>query len=247
MKTKYFILAATAITMMASCTSDTFVGSEEEARLANGETPISFGFDVPAATRASGADAATALSNQFIVFGEKNETSATAPAAGNLVFPNYKVIYASNTAYTTTSNTKDWEYVGAAYTSGDAANIKLNSNAVTTGEQTIKYWDYAATSYTFTALSALPADITAGKVIVNKLYTGSSVYDKGYEVTVTDEADLTKLYFADRVNITQSADKDRTAVNQYGGNVTFTFRNVASQIRVAMYETIPGYEVLLCK
>lgn len=236
-----------ALAALTACTSTDYVGTEEEARIASGERAITFGFDVPAPTRASGSEAATALSNQFIVFGEKNESSAAAPTAGNLVFPNYKVSYTSNTAYTTTSNTKDWEYVGAGYTSTDAANIKLNGTAVGTGDQTIKYWDYAATSYTFTALSALPADITAGKVIVNKLYTGSSVYDKGYEVTVTDEADLTKLYFADRVNIEKSANKDRTHVNEYGGNVTFTFRNVASQIRVAMYETIPGYEVKVTK
>ena len=239
---KKYLLFASAILAFASCTSDTFTGTDDEARQAQGEKAITFGFDVPAATRASGAEAATKLNNQFIVWGEKNET-ADAPAAGNFVFPDYKVAYTANTAYTTTSNTKDWEYVGLSWTSAEAANITEATTAVTTNVQTIKYWDYAATSYTFTAVSAKPADISGGKVKIKKLTSGSTVYDKGYEVTVTNDADLNSLYFADRVNIAQSSDKDRTATNQYGGNVTFTFRNGQSQVRAGMYETIPGYDV----
>ena len=246
MKTKYFILAATAITMMASCADEKFVGDENLLGAGNGEGAISFGSGTPAVTRAEGSAAATKLNNQFIVWGEKNET-AEAPATGNLVFPDYKVTYGANTAYTTTSNTKNWEYVGLKWSAADAANVTMGGTAVTENDQTIKYWDYAATSYTFTAVSAKPADITDGEVIVNKLTSGTTVYDKGYEVTVTDEADLTSLYFADRVNIEKSDNKDRTQSNKYGGNVTFTFRNAVSQVRVGMYETIPGYEVKVTK
>lgn len=243
---KKYLLFASAILAFASCTSDTFTGTDDEARQAQGEKAITFGFDVPTPTRASGAEAATKLNEQFIVWGEKNETKA-APAAGNFVFPDYKVAYTANTAYSTTSNTKDWEYVGLSWTSAEAANITEATTAVTTNVQTIKYWDYAATSYTFTAVSAKPADISGGKVKINKLTSGTTVYDKGYEVDVTDDADLNSLYFADRVNIAQSNDKDRTATNQYGGNVTFTFRNGQSQVRVGMYETIPGYDVKVTK
>ena len=243
---KKYVLFASAILAFASCASDSFTGTEEAGRVAQGEKPISFGFDVPAATRAEGAVAAGKLNNQFIVWGEKNETK-DAPAAGNFVFPDYKVAYTANTAYTTTSNTKDWEYVGLSWISAEAANIKEATTAVTTNVQTIKYWDYAATSYTFTAVSALPDDISDGKVKINKLTSGTTVYDKGYEVDVTADADLNSLYFADRVNITKSDDKDRTATNQYGGNVTFTFRNGQSQVRVGMYETIPGYDVKVTK
>lgn len=246
MKTKYFILAATAITMMVSCADEKFVGDENLLGAGNGEGAISFGSGTPAVTRAEGSEAATKLNSQFIVWGEKNETNA-APATGNLVFPDYKVTYGANTAYTTTSNTKNWEYVGLSWTSGEAANIKEATTAVTTNVQTIKFWDYAATSYTFTAVSAKPADISSGKVIFNKLTSGTTVYDKGYEVTVTDMADLTGLYFADRVNIAQSDNKDRTQSNKYGGNVQFTFRNAISQVRVGMYETIPGYDVKVTK
>ena len=241
---KKFIYFAAALVGLASCTNDDFVGGQD-LRVDNENAAISFGFDVPQATRAEGAAAATKLNNQFIVWGEKNESAGAEAtvASGNRVFPDYKVVYGANTAYTTTSNTKDWEYVGEKWDATDAANVKIGGTAVTTDDQTIKYWDYAATSYTFTAVSAKPSDITDGKVIVNKLTSGTTVYDKGYEVDVTADADLNSLYFADRGNIAQSNDKDRTATNQYGGNVTFTFRNGQSQVRVGMYETIPGYDV----
>lgn len=242
---KKFIYFAAALLGLASCTNDEFTGDKALGE-ANEQAPISFSFDVPNATRAEGAAAATKLNNQFIVYAEKNETTS-APAAGNLVFPNYRVNYTANTAYTTTSNTKDWEYVGLAHTSTDVANIKMGGANATTNVQTIKYWDYAAASYTFTAVSAKPSDISGGKVKINKLTSGTTVYDKGYEVDVTADADLNSLYFADRVNIAQSADKDRTVSNQYGGNVRFTFRNGQSQVRVGMYETIPGYDVKVTK
>lgn len=241
---KYFYLA-TALVALAACSNEEYVG-DNSPTLGEGNGAILFSSNTPAITRAEGADAAVKLNSQFIVWGEKNETNA-APATGNKVFPDYKVTYGANTAYTTTSNTKNWEYVGLKWTAAEAANITEATTAVTENDQTIKYWDYAATSYTFTAVSAKPADISGGKVKINKLTSGTSVYDKGYEVTVTDEADLTGLYFADRVNIAQSNDKDRTKSNKYGGNVTFTFRNAVSQVRVGMYETIPGYEVKVTK
>ncbi len=253
---KKIVLLASAILAFASCANDNYLGTEDEQRFAQGEKPITFGFDVPAATRAEGAAAANKLNKQFIVYAEKNETDATAPAAGNLVFPNYKVTYGANTAYTTTSNTKDWEYVGLKWDATDAANVKMGSTAVTTNDQTIKYWDYAASGYTFTAVSAKPEDITNGRVIINKLTSGTTVYDKGYTVTLAKDASdnypsLADLFFADRVKIgDETSDRtghDRSATNKYGGNVTFTFRNSLSQVRAGIYETIPGYQVTAIK
>lgn len=250
---KKYLLFASAILAFASCANDSYLGTEDEKHIANGDQAITFGFDVPTPTRAEGAAAATKLNNQFIVYAEKNETSEAAPATGNLVFPNYKVTYTANTAYSTTSNTKDWEYVGLKWSATDAANIKMGGTAVTENDQTIKYWDYAADSYTFTAVSAKPEDITAGRVKINKLTTGTStVYDKGYEITLAKDGSdvypsLADLYFADRVKIGDVAadktGKDRTASNKYGGNVKFTFRNSLTQVRAGVYETIPGYDV----
>lgn len=251
MKKKLFYVAL-AITALASCSSNDFVGDESPQGSIGTNGAIGFNLNVPTPTRGTSGDA-TKLNNQFIVWGEKNETSNAAPSTGNLVFPNYKVTYGTNTAYTTTSNTKDWEYVGLKWSAADAAKVKIANTAATENDQTIKYWDYAANNYVFTAVSAKPEDIAAGRVVINKLTSGTStVYEKGYEITLAKDASnnypsLTDLYFSDRNVITQGTGKDRTADNAYGGNVTFTFRNSLSHVRAGVYETIPGYAVTAIK
>lgn len=262
-KIKYMLLIALAA--LVSCSSDDFVG-DQTLRESNENAAISFNLNVPSVTRAdaTGATAAEHLSNQFIVWGEKNEINAgetganvgtaagTTGREGHLVFKNYLVDWVNNSAYTTTSNTKGWEYVGLKFNDDEASpkttsytsHIHDNSGE---GEQTIKYWDYGASSYTFTAVSALPADITAGYVNITKKTTGTNVYDKGYTVELTADSHLDNLYFSERQPITTSANTDRTQTNTYGGNVTFRFHNVVSKVRVAMYETIPGYTVTINK
>ena len=242
---KKSLLFATAILALGSCTSETYLGTEEELATVKGERPISFGFNVPAPTRASGADAALALSNYFIVYGEKGEATNAKYSDGNLVFPNYTVKYVSNSANTTTSNTENWEYVGIEPLSTTKVDLWDGSTSLAApSEQTIKYWDYGADSYTFTAVSAKPTDISSGLVEVRKNTTGAStVYDKGYTITLKEGADASKIYLADRKKITKTGGTNRYADNTYGGNVTFTFRNLLAQIRVGMYETIPGYQV----
>lgn len=251
MKKKNLFLAAIAVTAMAGCTSDDFVGNQS-LREANEQAAITFGFDVPTATRASGSDAATALGYQFIVYGEKSETDGNAAAATNLVFPNYQVNYTSNSAYTTTSNTKDWEYVGATHSSEYQSNITTkagSSEAVSANSatQTIKYWDYGATNYVFTAISAKQSDITNGYVKIQKNTSGDTKFDKGYTLTLTSNADPSKIYISERNEISHTTGADRTAVNAYGGNVTMKFRNLLSQVRVGIYENIPGYTVTIKK
>ena len=194
--------------------------------------------NTPAMTRAGGSTAATALGNRFIVWGEKNETDGTAASAANLVFKNYKVEWTDNSAYTSTSNTKNWEYVGLTPYTGAQVSPSINPTV-----QTIKYWDYSATSYTFTAISALDADITAGKVIITKKTSGSTIYDKGYDIAVKTGASLGNIYIADRNQPTKGTGTDRNADNTYGGNVQMTFRNFLSKIRFGIYENIPGYKV----
>lgn len=252
---KKYLFIATALAALASCSDDTFVG-ENSPNEANGNGAISFGFNVPNITRGTSTDAGK-LSNQFIVWGEKNEAQSAAGAAptnGNLVFLNYIVNYVASSAHTTTSNTNNWEYVGfkfddenatiktTSYTTNVTPNTKPTSGDIPA--QTIKYWDDNATSYTFTAVSAKPADISAGRVKITKTQTGTDVYGKGYTVTLakTTESNtdtypsLTDLYFADRINIAKG--------EGYSHNVVeFNFRNVLSWVRVGMFETIPGYEV----
>ena len=265
MKKNYLLATALAIMTMASCSDNDFVG-DQEALNSSGNGAISFDLNKPAITRGdkTGSAAATDLSNQFIVYGEKNEINAgetganvdkaagTTGREGHLVFKNYLVDWVDNSAYTTTSNTKGWEYVGLKLDDNTATPVTTTySTHITpnsgTGEQTIKYWDFGANSYTFTAVSALPADITAGDVTITKTESGSTVYDKGYTVALTANAHLDNLFFSERQPITASSNTDRTQTNTYGGNVTFRFHNMASKVRVAMYETIPGYTVTINK
>ena len=246
MKRNYLLATALAIMTLASCSENDYVG-DQQALNSPSDGAISFNMNVPAITRAdkTGADAATDLNNQFIVYAEKAETEdGAAPVAGKLVFQNYKVAYTANTAYTTTSNTKNWEYVGQAWTSDEQSHITTS----TTDAQTIKYWDWGADTYTFTAVSAKPSDISNGYVGITKTTeatTGNKVYDKGYTVALTAAADLDKLFFSERKVITSTNNTDRDATNAYGGNVTLRFHNAASKVRVAMYETIPGHTVTI--
>ena len=246
---------ALAIIAMTGCTSNDYIGDQEKLE-AGISRPISFGFDVPTPTRAAGTEAATALGNQFIVYGEKGDITAAAPTEGNWVFPNYQVNYIDNSSNTTTSNTKGWEYVGYTHSDNYQANITtkatLEAGAVPahSSVQTIKFWDYGAANYVFTAVSALKDDIENGRVKIQKNEFGTTEYDKGYTITLAKSGSdpyvyptVNKLFFADRIAIAQSSNSDRSQVNQYGGNVTFNFRNLVSHIRAGIYETIPGYDI----
>ena len=81
MKKYYFLVMALAALM--SCSSDEFVGDSGSPNGVNGSdnAAISFNLNVPTVTRAdkTGGDAATDLSNQFIVYAEKDETWHIAP------------------------------------------------------------------------------------------------------------------------------------------------------------------------
>ena len=235
MKTKYFIFAASALVALASCSSNDFVG--DESLLENsGSGAIAFSSSTPAITRATQEDAAAAnaLGNKFIVWGEKNESGKTAATATNTVFQNYTVEYGASTAYTTLSNTDDWEYVGKT-----SYGAKLTPAAPTTS-QTIKYWDNGASSYTFTAISALDADISGDKVVITKNIAGSSnEYEKGYTIAVKEGASTGNIFFADRIN--------DTPANLKNNAVKFSFRNLQAKMRFGIYETVPGHSVKIDK
>lgn len=219
---KKIVFFATAIMAMAACTSDEFTG-ESRFDTTAGTTPISFVSNTGKFTRATGADAATALGNSFNVYATKTVGGTTSNVFATNTYSTdadynaapYVVTWGTTTAGSTASNTSGWEYVS--------------------GDQTIKYWDYSATQYEFVAYKA-----TVGTPTISK-------YQKdGFTVEATDE-ELAGLYIADKVTIT---DKNATPSmpatlkdNKIGDIVQFTFRAGASKVRLGIYETINGYVV----
>jgi hypothetical protein len=245
-KINYFLAALGAI-MMASCANDDFLGENPGTTpQTKEESPILFSGGATNLTRADlyGAEAATKLGNKFVVYGTKHmENNAEDETADNdnVVFKNFQVAWQENTAGTTESNSSNWEYVGKQ--SYDAQSKP----------QGIKYWDYNADKgYTFYAFSyhkdsptanapglSYPMDEDKDDVKVVKTTSDeSSLYNKGYKVTVKPTATLNNLYFSDRLTVAK-ADYDKT--------VTLTFRNVGAKVRVGFYETIPGYDVTIDK
>ena len=156
MKKKLFF-AAIALTTLAGCTDESYVG--DQSLLTNDGGAISFNMKTPAITR-SDASTAGKLGNEFVVFGYKTTTTPT----DQVVFDNYVVKWVDNSASTTESNSANWEYV--SYT----------SKATTPVEQSIKYWDFGAGSYDFFAYSLGKGDeanhtYATASVMTNSTYT----------------------------------------------------------------------------
>lgn len=93
-------------------------------------------------TRANKETGLETISKSFKVWGYKTIGGNNTGGFDHYqnVMDGYLVNWTQQTANPTSSNTADWEYVGIH-------NDKLNTN------QTIKYWDYSATSYRFFAYS----------------------------------------------------------------------------------------------
>lgn len=235
MKTKYFFLAAIAGMTLVSCSNDEYIG-DNSPTLGEGNGAIGFSMNTPTLTRATQnhTTSAATLNNQFIVWGEKSNAAETKDA-GTPVFINYVVNYVASTAHTTESNSTDWEYV--AQDPYAAAKVTSTGAPATVSLQTIKYWDFTNKYYTFTAISALPTDISGGKVKVTKNVSGSTTaYEKGYTVELKSDASIDKIYFSDRTPVVAADGTKSTPV-------TLNFRNLVSQVRFGFYETIPGYSV----
>ena len=140
-----------------------------------------------------------------------------------------------NTAGTTASNTADWEYVG----------IAAAAPSTITGKQTIKYWNYSAGQYDFIAYSTgdnkvvTEGDPATGSVKVSAIAVPTADNPAAYTIQGAKD-DLMKCYVAD---LYTAYNPEQTDKPKFGDRVRFTFRNVATKVRVALYETVPGYSV----
>lgn len=182
----------------------------------------------------TGKDAADALNNNFVVEGVKWNGSGTPET----VFDNYNVNWKENTANTTTSNTHNWEYVG-----------QLKHAFGPDGDQTIKYWDYAKSQYDFIAYSKGKATaVYANDDYVkenNVLYgeiTPASLGTSAYTIK-GKAAELAKTYIADLVTVYRDKTDENDGQGDYQKPVQIKFRSLSAKVRIALYETVPGYSV----
>jgi len=241
MKKSYLIIAAIASVALASCSSDDFVGDNTQPTTS--PSIISFGSGFRAVTRAeySGAEAADMLNKKFVVTGFKGNQSTYATTGDNpsvTVFDNYLVEWAENTANTTETNTRNWEYVGKGpWTLSGATS------------QTVKYWDNGYSQYDFIAyslgnntLATSAADYTSGKLNPRKINASAinpANLTTGAYTLEGSTTDLADCFIADLVTV-----KRANGTNGYSTNpVTIRFRNLSAKVRMAIYETVPGYTV----
>ena len=234
MKKFFSILSALVLVTLFGCTNDEIAGNGTSVNPKDaGAIAFSGGSSMITRTTSYGATAAAKLGKTFVVYGTKHVTAEDKTATNDaIVFNNFQIKWTSASAGSNESNASDWGYLG------------LQSYDATPTSQGIKYWDYsAAQGHTFYAFSSsdisYPKNEANDKVLVTKTISDeTSLYNKGYAVTIKNGASLNNLYFSDRVPVAK-ADYDKT--------VNFTFRNVATLLRVGFYETIPGYRVQIDK
>ena len=229
---KFFIAAASALAL-ASCSSDDFLG-EIQGNEQNGATSaINFGGDTGKITRATstGNDAAGLLGNNFVVVGFKGSKT---DAANNEVyaFDHYNVNFEDGSAFSTESNRAGWEYVN------QDMNVKGTKPAASLAQggaeqQTIKYWDHSCKSYDFIAFSMGKKDAAseyATPTHVDKDNLATAAYTLSGNVNT-----LSECYISDMKTVTEP--------NYNKTSVSMSFRHLASKVRMALFEIVPGYVI----
>lgn len=227
---KFFIAAASALAL-ASCSSDDFLG-EIQGNEQNGATSaINFGGDTGKITRdpSTSKTAADLLENNFVVVGFKgNKTDA----ANNEVyaFDHYNVNFKDGSAFSTESNRAGWEYVNQDMKVKGADKSLAQSGA---SQQTIKYWDHSCASYDFIAFSMGKKDAAskyATPTHVDKDNLATAAYTLSGNVNT-----LSECYISDMKTVTEP--------NYNKTSVSMSFRHLASKVRMALFEIVPGYVI----
>lgn len=229
---KFFIAAASALAL-ASCSSDDFLG-EIQGNEQNGATSaINFGGDTGKITRATetGATAAGLLENNFVVVGFKGSKTDAANNE-NYAFDHYNVNFKDGSAFSTESNRAGWEYVN------QDMNVKGTKPAASlaqggASQQTIKYWDHSCASYDFIAFSMGKKDAAseyATPTHVDKDNLATAAYTLSGNVNT-----LSECYISDMKTVTEP--------NYNKTSVSMSFRHLASKVRMALFEIVPGYVI----
>lgn len=229
---KFFIAAASALAL-ASCSSDDFLG-EIQGNEQNGATSaINFGGDTGKITRATtkGNAAAELLENNFVVVGFKGSKTKEANNE-TYAFDHYNVNFKNGTAFSTESNRAGWEYVNQDMkVKGTEPAASLAQGGAS--QQTIKYWDHSCASYDFIAFSMGKKDAAskyATPTHVDKANLKSAAY------TLTGNVNtLSECYISDMKTVKEK-EYNKTSVSM-------SFRHLASKVRMALFEIVPGYVI----
>ena len=227
---KFFIAAASALAL-ASCSSDDFLG-EIQGNEQNGATSaINFGGDTGKITRATtkGNAAADLLENNFVVVGFKGSKTDAANNE-NYAFDHYNVNFKDGSAFSTESNRAGWEYVNQDMKVKGADKSLAQSGA---SQQTIKYWDHSCASYDFIAFSMGKKD-AASKYATPTHVDKANLATAAYTLT-GDVNTLSECYISDMKTV-QEKDYNKTSVSM-------SFRHLASKVRMALFEIVPGYVI----
>lgn len=227
---KFFIAAASTLAL-ASCSSDDFLGEIQGNEQNAATSAINFGGDTGKITRATstGKTAAELLENNFVVVGFKGSKT---DAANNEVyaFDHYNVNFKDGSAFSTESNRAGWEYVNQDMTVNGADKSLAQSGAT---QQTIKYWDHSCASYDFIAFSMGKKDAAskyATPTHVDKDNLATAAYTLSGNVNT-----LSECYISDMKTVTES--------NYNKTSVSMSFRHLASKVRMALFEIVPGYVI----
>lgn len=233
---KYLIIAASALAL-ASCSSDDFLGDGSGNGQNSANSMITFGGETGKILRAAnddkkGAEAAGLLDKNFVVVGFKGSKTDAANNE-NYAFDHYNVNYVAGTANTTESNTANWEYVNQGMEVKGATGSLAQGGAM---QQTIKYWDHSCKSYDFIAFSMGKGHTDAGATT----YATPTAVDKANLATAAytltgDVNTLGECYISDMKTV-QEPDYNKKAV-------AMSFRHLTSKVRIALYETVPGYVI----
>lgn len=227
---KFFIAAASALAL-ASCSSDDFLG-EIQGNEQNGATSaINFGGDTGKITRATtkGNAAAELLENNFVVVGFKGSNEDAANNE-NYAFDHYNVNFKNGSAFSTESNRAGWEYVNQDMKVKGADKSLAQGGA---SQQTIKYWDHSCASYDFIAFSMGKKD-AASKYATPTHVDKANLATAAYTLT-GDVNTLSECYISDMKTVKEK-DYNKTSVSM-------SFRHLASKVRMALFEIVPGYVI----
>lgn len=170
-----------------------------------------------APTTRSGETGLETLFKSFRVWGYKNY--AATPNSPQVIMDGYQVNYTQSSAGTTASNTADWEYVGLTHPKHPTT-------------QTIKYWDYSASTYRFYAFTPANAPIIPASSADN------SSASSGTPTSTTE--DVFRIPFAYSEGATAKSvpyisdlwfSNNTDATSLYGKCVTLRFSPLIAKVR----------------